>query len=489
MANWFVVPGGAGSANGTSWTNAWNMGSIAWGSVAAGDTVWISGGTYSGTLTISAPGTSGNPVKILRSTSSDAAATGSPGWNASTMDAPIILNAPGGGDGVNFTKSYVTIDGRTNPSFGVGAFVGWTINYGGSISSASGSGMAMSPGGVLISDITVRFIKILGPGTAFETGDTRGMNFSSGTGGQANTIVEYCDVGNGGDACMYMDAGGPGCTNCIIQHNWFHDAASQNPASFHTNTVFYGPGSFIIRYNSFFNTAIEGLFFNFGPPCNVQIYSNLFYQNTFSAEATSRALTFDQGSSNNAGVIYNNTFVDFSAFQSLEIPASTDTYAGLDVQNNLFWNCQNPGPYASGITHDFQFGGGGTTISGEANGITGGSQPFTNYSLKNNSPSSFHIIGTVGTKFPRQKGKNLGAPYNIDYAGNIRPASGAWDIGAYQFVTSGGTIFPAPNATSNSAAVISARVPVPIRAVSAPRSLSLAVASAKRIFRTLCTWQ
>src|SRR5437763_886648 len=48
-ANWFVRPNGAtyGSGNGSSWTNAWSgFSSIAWGSVACGDTIWIAGGTY-----------------------------------------------------------------------------------------------------------------------------------------------------------------------------------------------------------------------------------------------------------------------------------------------------------------------------------------------------------------------------------------------------------------------------------------------------------
>jgi len=42
--NWYVVPGGAGNKGGTAWTNAWDVSSISWSSVGAGDTIWLAGG-------------------------------------------------------------------------------------------------------------------------------------------------------------------------------------------------------------------------------------------------------------------------------------------------------------------------------------------------------------------------------------------------------------------------------------------------------------
>jgi len=59
---WYVDNTASGSNNGTSWTNAWtSFASINWSSVAAGDTIYISGGstskTYNETLTIGKSGT------------------------------------------------------------------------------------------------------------------------------------------------------------------------------------------------------------------------------------------------------------------------------------------------------------------------------------------------------------------------------------------------------------------------------------------------
>jgi hypothetical protein len=72
-ANHYVDKDAGGANNGTSWSNAWeSFGSINWGSVGAGDTIYISGGssskTYSETLYVGADGASGNPLVITPGT-------------------------------------------------------------------------------------------------------------------------------------------------------------------------------------------------------------------------------------------------------------------------------------------------------------------------------------------------------------------------------------------------------------------------------------
>jgi len=66
-ATWYVDPYASGANNGTSWSNAWRgSSSVTWASVAAGDTVYLSGGTteklYLTNFTIGKYGASGQPI-------------------------------------------------------------------------------------------------------------------------------------------------------------------------------------------------------------------------------------------------------------------------------------------------------------------------------------------------------------------------------------------------------------------------------------------
>ena len=74
-ANWYVSSTVATSGNGTSWATAWkNPANITWGSISAGDTIYMDGGTsglsYGAFGTITTSGTSANYITIARSTES-----------------------------------------------------------------------------------------------------------------------------------------------------------------------------------------------------------------------------------------------------------------------------------------------------------------------------------------------------------------------------------------------------------------------------------
>lgn len=120
MTLWYVDNAlGTGSNNGTSWANAWRtIGTISWGSIAAGDTVYLSGGTttqsYTGSgsttiLTVGASGSAGNPITIRG------------GVDAGHNGSAIIDGQSGGRDCLDIiSRTNVTIQNLTlqNPGGG-----------------------------------------------------------------------------------------------------------------------------------------------------------------------------------------------------------------------------------------------------------------------------------------------------------------------------------------------------------------------------------
>ena len=70
QTTFYVDNTASGADDGTSWTDAWpSFAAVNWGSISAGDTLAISGGTttktYKETLTVGQAGTNGSPVTIL----------------------------------------------------------------------------------------------------------------------------------------------------------------------------------------------------------------------------------------------------------------------------------------------------------------------------------------------------------------------------------------------------------------------------------------
>jgi len=186
----FVKSGGGG--DGSSWSSAWaSPAQINWGSLASGDVVYIAGGTYSGTCTIAKSG-----VSLLRVKSSDADATKAAGWNSS-FDSTVVWNVSKGTAGIvtnGSTGDSTTIDGRQDG--------GITINI-----SDSSSGIEFA--GVAPKNVTLRYIKVNGPGKITQTGDVRGFDLTPASGPMSGLKVQNCDIGGGGDSCLLYTSPSP----------------------------------------------------------------------------------------------------------------------------------------------------------------------------------------------------------------------------------------------------------------------------------------
>ena len=408
-SNFFVRSGASGGNNGSDWNNAWNgWSSIQWGGggVLPRDFVYVAGGAYTGTLLIGVSGAAGNVITIQRVRSTDTAATGAAGWNP-IFDTTVVQSVPTHSTGILFENfqnpagSYVTIDGRV-PS-------GWVINY-----SNDSTGIGIS--GVPVSNVTLRYINVVGPGKISETGDTRALDLTPESGGSlSNLVIQHCEA-SGGDACMYL-AAAQGVNNLLVEYSSFHDAGAVNAAQFHPNIVYCGKVvNSTFRYNKFYNIDVEGLFFNDPGNDNILIYGNLFYQGSTPPD-TGRGIQFNTSSTGTNVKIYNNTFV---ALPQSGILFTGANHAGCDVKNNIFW--QTGIQSAPGVTDDYNFWSDSTT---EPHGISNGANPFVSLAIYN-----YRITATAGA---RNNGVNLGSLYKVDPDGQTRGADGLWDIGAYQY--------------------------------------------------------
>jgi hypothetical protein len=285
----------------------------------------------------------------------------------------------------NGLGSFFTIDGRIA--------AGWRINYGDTSSGVNIDGSAAS-------NVTLRFIQTWGPGIISQTGDVRGFDLTPNTGSMANLTMQYCESGGGGDSNMYLTK----ATGALIEHCSFHDADAANEATFHPNTIYCGQiTNSVFRYNQLYNIAVEGLFFGDSGNSNVQIYDNLFYQGSMKPNS-GRAIEFDNASSGNTNFrVYNNTIVALPIGVHF---GGGGTFSACSFENNILY--QDTMNTASGWTL--------------SNNISPSTSPFVSAATFN-----YRLSATNGA------GANLGATYATDYSGFVRPSSGAWDAGAYEF--------------------------------------------------------
>jgi hypothetical protein len=438
MSNWYVTGGtGAGSHTGLDWSNAWALSgsnSINWTLVQPGDTIYLGCGVYNLTTTcvIGKSGTAGNIISILAANSNldGAAVTGKTGWTTALDTAvgnQVVITAPTGNDAIyinNGLGSYLTIDGRV--AYGILIKFAQTIT--------GGMGIEID-GSTDFTNQTFRFIQIKGPNTPLAfTSDSRAMDFTPG-GNIANITLQHIDSAGYGDAGLYLSCASPSLvTNSLIEYCSFHDhdVDPSVRAAFHPNELFMGAGTnWIFRYNKIYNIGVEGLFWGYGNPATgIKVYRNIFYNASVSGNG--RGTQFDDLSRNNAWVCYNNTFVDTYLYAWDTGVATTATFASSDIQNNIYINTSANN--ASG-THDYNLS---DVPTGETHGVNSVARSSLFTTLNNTPYTPPYDLHLLATSPARNKGINLGAPYNVDMDGNIAPASGAWDVGAYQFPSGGG---------------------------------------------------
>ena len=409
-SNWYVRPSAAGSANGSSWSNAWSLNGISWGNVAAGDTIWMAGGSYPG-FSFGQSGAAGKPITLSRVRSSDAVPVAAAGWSSS-FDSQVVFSS-----GIVLSSvSYVTIDGHQWTPPGLPKTYGMLIqNPGSPTDSTINVGVRMG------SNTTVRNVEIAGPGYEVTKYETDGIIFDSGclvSGckvhdmdtllkswiGMANTTVEYTTLYNVGSIIVSTPGVGP------HPDSYYSSGASTN---------------LTVRYCVMANVVSEAFFFDMGGQTGTTFYGNIFVQGN-TVPAGSSAIQVKEGYSYGTFFLYNNTFVNWSKgvlLDDYDNPPPVISSSSV-VQNNLFVNCNNgfdnnSPPYIKTQYNGYALGSVKVYGGPEANATVSSVNPFVSPSAAGQDPTgNFAGYALTTGSWPVGKGSDLGAPYDIDMNGN-----------------------------------------------------------------------
>jgi hypothetical protein len=462
-ANWYVLKGATGSNNGTSWTNAWNeLNQINFSTVACGDTVWIAGNNggaaYTGNLSPTKVCTAGTVLNIMRVRATDSVPVAAPGW-VSTFDSQVTatnINIPLGG-------AFWTLDGRVGDAQS-GVAYGIQLNN----STDGWLGVIADPSSGTVAGITVSHVEIHGP--------------SCVTAGTCNSANWALALQNGSNFSVTVD------------HSWFHQFGE----------VIHGPtgksNSLVLQYSyigedvKVNNNEHEDLLYTSDPCAKMTFIGNRWYS------SGNDGIFMDNAGCVNGFVFINNVFFHWGGW-AMEF-GKTGTCGPYIILNNTFANdglgADGAGgeyPYgfintggcavspsssiANNILYNTSLGGttntqtvfnAGTTASG--GGFSCGTGCFS-YSLASpiqnfngfvnfvpagsNSQTivraDLHLSSAGKTLF-QGKGENLTAQCSnypalcTDLDGNARPATGAWDLGAYVFSGSQAQVPQPPTALS-----------------------------------------
>jgi hypothetical protein len=433
-ANWYIVPGGAGSKNGTSLANAWNLNSpngISWASVSPGDTVWLAGGDYS-TLQFGIPwignggtygGTAANRIFVKRILATDVIAgtsvTNMSGWTASYDSLAKVKNILIQG------SSYITIDGRTNYGIQVEPI---------------GSQVVVGPNQPC-TNLVFTGIELYG-GDVNGTGGNTGYGFvASYDEIQPDMIVSNCWVHDDGNGFSQKGLVGLVLTHCLFQDFWTNTSAGHVDCTYSFNYT-----NVTICDNVFSNCQGDGIYWSGlgGVNTNVWFYNNVvmnFTGNTINPGSPSLAP--------NAVYFFNNTIYNAGWYGQVGL-VNYRYINNYFMYNNVIYNTTLMNQDYGGLPgsnpvldsyNAFNASSAGGEVGAVLNLTT---NQFLNGDAGNFGLSSGSVLRSAGTNLSSFDTSTapagvLANPFTVDMNGNVRPSGTTkWDIGPYQY-SSGGT--------------------------------------------------
>lgn len=396
--NFYVLDGATGA--GTTWTDAADQ---LESPLVRGRTYYVGDGSYNGFTSTTARSGS-TLITIKKATAADHGTE--TGWSSTYGDGvanftPISLQSDTG---------YFVFDGATEWGFKITIASGECFHLGN-----------WNEGGS-IPNVTIKYTELQGPGgsTPFNYDESTAYKgiFAQPTGVSPeypNLVISHCKIHGLLDLIQVAIA-----HDMIVEYCQFYDNTSSNPLA-HGNVAFTQESDrAVFRYNKIWNWQTEGLYAAYSG-ANWRVYGNIAYRPD-NANGFPRFMECFSPGTYSGFFFYNNTIVDCNQITMNMLGT------GHVVENNIFYN--SDASDFTGTSHNYNWWS-GATDNGEANGVVGnGAAPFVNYGT-----DDFHIVSTIAADFPRNKGTNLGSPYNLDMDGTSR--TGLWSIGAFEYAASG----------------------------------------------------
>lgn len=443
-STWYVDSGATGLNNGTSWANAWTSLSLASGSsVAAGDTVYVSGGPSGGSRSYSgnwAPKSGNASANITYQIGQDSSHNGTANFSgasnfpANTPSYCIISGDAGdglrhfsvagisqifaGGDFNNLRISYVNFNTINNPS-------------------ASNDAMYLGSGTGFRFDHNFLYV------SGVNTDGGLHVDQFNGTGYDQNWIddnIIYTPTTSGSpsigaDGIVMSGNGFTISNNVVISYPTTGSFSGQHSDGWQTsgatyvkveNNLVLGFGD-IGLYGGCWGNAVSGGSHYF---CNVRYLNNIVDSINDNA-AGSIVVEADQGSGSYFTNIwvYNNIARTSPSSPNQPPPFQfhtgdgKGTFANFYVSNNIAicpssWN----GGYLV-QSANMQLGDNAQFTDSQAASLF---VSFVAASTNNNYRLAATASSLIG------KGSNLYSIFTFDKDGNGRPSTSAWDIGPYQ---------------------------------------------------------
>ena len=428
-ANHYVRPNAYSSGNntGTDWTNAFRgmpaYNHAFWTSMLQpGDTVYVAGGTYTTAWNINKGGTSENARIIIKRATVAAHGTDI-GWE-SGLDRTVMLS------GVNIQfyanssndykgHDYITVDGVTGNGIKI------------DLTGVGGHGILLSYNNRGTTNyITLRNIEIAGYGQDCEVANSDGIHDTPVANPISNSHqglkVQGCNIYNVCGAAIALRYS----NDVLIEQNIIHDIGGKDTTIHEDHVIIYSSNNGTIRNNEMYDVASLGILFEVGNNSGWSIYNNLFYQKRFAGSGDAIKFTGKVGGSVSNIKIYNNTIYGFRYGVIAALPTD-GTFHYATVYNNIIYDSLIS--YTSSIDHDYNYYSSEVPSGDGGHSIANGANPFVDSANKDYQLKAGAL--------PIDRGKTLDAVYSKAFNKVTRPQGGAWDIGAYEYLSAQSTLF------------------------------------------------